>query len=427
MRISSLTVALLAAIAAISGCSLAPANKVTSVAAESAVSPKSVQDTQDKLPNEHLNEQQKDRVDISVLVAGNPDSAYSAIVQQYVNSLAAQGYGSGSQGVWLQTDTNYLAGYQGTTPLPAASLTKVATTLAALQMFGAQHQFVTVIGKTGTLQNGVLQGDLIVRGSQDPFFVWENAILLASALNKAGIRQVNGNLTIVGRFYMNFESNPRTSGNLLKQGLDARLWSSEVETQYYTLPRGTPRSQVVIRGSVQVASSAPSQMQVIVQYPSLPLATILKKMNMYSNNAMAEMLARAVGGASAVKQKVVQITGVPSAEVQLANGSGLGEDNRISPRAICAMFMAIDRYLQAQRLNIADVFFVSGQDPGVARDRALPRNSVVKTGTLANVSALGGAISTSRHGRVWFAIVNYGGDIDGFRYGQDALLQRLIR
>ncbi|WP_019498565.1 D-alanyl-D-alanine carboxypeptidase [Pseudanabaena sp. PCC 6802] len=423
MRNSCLTVTLLAAIAAISGCSLVTPNKVTSVAAESAVSTKSGQEAHDKLQSDL----QQDRVDIPVLVAGNPDSAYSAIVQQYVGSLAAQGYGSGSQGVWLQTDTNYLAGHQGTTPLPAASLTKVATTLAALQTFGAQHKFVTIIGKTGTLQNGVLQGDLIVQGSEDPFFVWENAILLGDALKQAGIRQVNGNLIVVGRFYMNFESNPRTAGNLLKQGLDSQLWSSEVETQYYTLPRGTPRSQVVIRGSVQVASRLPGQMQVIVQYPSLPLATILKKMNMYSNNAMAEMLARAVGGASAVRQKVVQITGVPSAEVQIANGSGLGEENRISPRAICAMFMAIDRYLQAQRLTVGDVFFVSGQDPGVARDRYIPRNSVIKTGTLANVSALGGAIATSRHGRVWFAIINRGGDIDGFRDGQDALLQRLIR
>lgn len=421
MHTSGLTVTLLALIA-ISGCALVTSNKVTSEAAESTVSNKSGQETQELQSNP-----QKDRIDIPVLVAGNPDSAYSAIVQQYVNSLAAQGYGSGSQGVWLQTNTNYLAGHQGTKPLPAASLTKVATTLAALQTFGVQHQFITVIGRTGTLQNGVLQGDLIVQGSQDPFFVWENSILLANAINKVGIRQVNGNLVIVGRFYMNFESNPRTAGNLLKQGLDAQLWSSEVETQYYTLPRGTARSQVVIRGNVQVASSPPSQMQVIVQYPSLPLAAILKKMNMYSNNAMAEMLARAVGGASAVRQKVVQITGVPGAEVQLVNGSGLGEDNRISPRAVCAMFMAIDRYLQAQRLNVADVFFVSGQDPGVARDRSIPRNSVIKTGTLANVSSLGGSISTSRHGRVWFAIINRGGDIEGFRDSQDVLLQRLIR
>jgi serine-type D-Ala-D-Ala carboxypeptidase/endopeptidase (penicillin-binding protein 4) len=228
---------------------------------------------------------------------------------------------------------------------------------------------------------------------------------------------------------MNFEDDPRTSGNLLKQGLNAQLWSSAVENQYRTLPRGTARSQITIRGAVKVMPSLPNQTQTktLINYPSAPLATILKKMNMYSNNAMAEMLASSVGGASAVKQKVMQATGIPSAEIQLVNGSGLGVANRISPRAICAMFMAIDLSLQAQRMSVADVFFVAGQDLGVAQDRSIPRNSVIKTGTLANVSSLGGAITTPKRGRVWFAIINRGDDIEGFRNGQDALLQRLMR
>ncbi len=421
-KISSLIVTILSLVAIATGCTSIATQKVTSDAAGSvplsAIS---------KAETETAIKPQSAPISNLVLVAVNPDVAYDAIVQQYINSLASQGYNSANQGVWLQTDKNYLAGHQGTTPLPAASLTKVATTLAALQTWGPQHKFITVIGKTGTLQNGVLQGDLIVQGSADPFFVWENAIQLGNQLNQLGIRQVTGNLIVVGRFYMNFESNPRTSGNLLKQGLNVQLWSSEVENQYSTLPRGTARSQVAIRGSVKVLPSLPGQIQPLVNYPSPPLTTILKKMNMYSNNAMAEMLASSVGGASAVKQKVMQATGIPGNEIQIVNGSGLGMANRISPRAICAMFIAIDRSLQTQRMSVADVFFVAGQDLGVARDRSIPRRSVVKTGTLASVSSLGGAIATQKRGRVWFAIVNRGDDIDGFRYGQDALLQKLMR
>jgi serine-type D-Ala-D-Ala carboxypeptidase/endopeptidase (penicillin-binding protein 4) len=415
LKLSSLAVTLLSLLAIAAGCTSIATQKVTSDAAESAP------ETVIKPPSAPISN--------PILVAVNPDVAYNAIVQQYINSLGSQGYNGSNQGVWLQTDTTYLAGHQGTTPLPAASLTKVATTLAALQTWGPQHKFITVIGTTGTVQNGVLQGDLIVQGSADPFFVWENAILLGNQLNQLGIRQVTGNLVVVGRFYMNFEDDPRTSGNLLKQGLNAQLWSSAVENQYRTLPRVTARSQITIRGAVKVMPSLPSQAQTktLINYPSAPLATILKKMNMYSNNAMAEMLASSLGGASAVKQKVMQATGIPSAEIQLVNGSGLGVANRISPRAICAMFMAIDLSLQAQRMSVADVFFVAGQDLGVAQDRSIPRNSVIKTGTLANVSSLGGAIATPRRGRVWFAIINRGDDIEGFRNGQDALLQRLMR
>jgi serine-type D-Ala-D-Ala carboxypeptidase/endopeptidase (penicillin-binding protein 4) len=425
LKPSSLAVILLSLLTTSTGCAWIATQKVTSDAAESV--PLSASKAGGKSLPETAIKSQSAPVGNSVLIAASPDAGYDAIVQQYINSLVAQGYNSANQGVWLQTDTTYLAGHQGTTPLPAASLAKVATTLAALQTWGPQHKFITVIGKTGTLQNGVLQGDLIVQGSADPFFVWENAIQLGNQLNQLGIRQVTGNLVVVGRFYMNFESNPRTSGNLLKQGLNAQLWSSEVENQYATLPRGTARSQVAIRGKVTFIPSLPGQMQPLVNYPSPPLATILKKMNMYSNNAMAEMLASSVGGAQAVKQKVMQATGIPSAEIQLVNGSGLGMANRISPRAVCAMFVAIDLSLQPQRMTVADVFFVAGQDLGVARDRSIPRNSVVKTGTLASVSSLGGAIATSRRGRVWFAIVNRGDDIEGFRYGQDALLKRLIR
>lgn len=425
LKPSSLAITFLSLLTIAAGCNPIATQKVNSDAAESVTL--SASKTNSKSVPDTAIKPQSDRISIPTLVAANPDGAYDAIVQQYINSLSSQGYNSASQGVWLQTDTTYLAGHQGTTPLPAASLTKVATTLAALQTWGPQHRFITIISTTGTLQNGVLQGDLIVQGSADPFFVWENAIQLGNQLNQLGIRQVTGNLIVVGRFYMNFESNPRTSGNLLKQGLDAQLWSSEVENQFSTLPRGTARSQVAIRGAVKVMPSLPGQTQILVNYPSQPLASILKKMNMYSNNAMAEMLASSVGGAPAVKQKVMQATGIPSAEIQLVNGSGLGMANRISPRAICAMFMAIDLSLQAQHMSVADVFFVAGQDPGVARDRSIPRNSVVKTGTLASVSSLGGAIATQKHGRVWFAILNRGDDIEGFRYGQDALLQRLIR
>ena len=59
--------------------------------------------------------------------------------------------------------------------MPAASLSKVAVTLAALETLGAEYQFVTQIGTNGSIQNGILQGDLIVEGSYDPFFVWEEA------------------------------------------------------------------------------------------------------------------------------------------------------------------------------------------------------------------------------------------------------------
>ncbi|NET36698.1 MAG: D-alanyl-D-alanine carboxypeptidase [Cyanothece sp. SIO1E1] len=356
----------------------------------------------------------------------NPDAAIQQQIQQYLDGLAAQGLAKTAQGVWMQSGDALLANHQGTIPLPAASVTKVATTLAALQTFGPNHQFLTVLGTTGPVQNGVLQGDLVVQGGEDPFFVWEEAVALGNQLNQLGIQQVSGNLLIIGKFYMNFESAAQPAGDLLKQGLNAQIWPAAAENQYQTLPPGTPRPQVAIAGSVQVLPEVPEAFQPIVRHYSLPLAELLKKMNQYSNNKMAEMLANAVGGATTVAQKAAAATGVPPAEISLINGSGLGVENRISPRAATAMFLAIERYLKPYKMTIADVFTVVGNDEGILKSRSLPQLAILKSGSLNSVSALAGVLPTQQQGTIWLAIMNAGGDLQGFRTQQEALLQNFV-
>ncbi|MEN9230708.1 MAG: D-alanyl-D-alanine carboxypeptidase, partial [Thermostichus sp. DG02_5_bins_236] len=117
-------------------------------------------------------------------------------VDRYLAQLAQRGFPQTAQGVWLQTGERVLAQHQGSTPLPAASLTKVATTLASLHQLGPEHRFVTLFGTFGSVGNGVLQGDLWVLGGEDPLFVWEEAIAVGNVLNAQGIRQVTGDLVI---------------------------------------------------------------------------------------------------------------------------------------------------------------------------------------------------------------------------------------
>ncbi|MGB7442841.1 MAG: D-alanyl-D-alanine carboxypeptidase [Coleofasciculaceae cyanobacterium] len=359
--------------------------------------------------------------------AENPDATTQQKIQQYLNGLASKGFVKASQGVWMQTGDNLLANHQGTIPLPAASLTKVATALAALQTFGPDHQFVTLIGATGPIEDGVLKGDLVIQGGEDPFFVWEEAIALGNSLNQLGIQRVTGNLIISGKFYMNFATDPTQSGNLLRQGLNAQLWPSEAETQYRTLPPTTPRPQVIFAGSLQVSPLIPSDVQPLITHSSFPVAELVKKMNRYSNNKMAEMLANSVGGPQVVAQKAAEAAGVPPAEVQLINGSGLGVDNRISPRAVVAMFKGIERYLEPYQMNLADVFAVVGEDEGILDERQLPGKAVVKSGSLNDVSTLGGVLPTKEKGMVWFALMNGGSNnLKGFRTEQESLLQEFL-
>jgi D-alanyl-D-alanine carboxypeptidase/D-alanyl-D-alanine-endopeptidase (penicillin-binding protein 4) len=220
----------------------------------------------------------------------NPETATNTKIQQYLNELTAQGSAKEDQGIWMQSGNRLLANHQGTVPLSAASITKVATSLVALQQFGPEHQFITLISTDGTIKDGVLKGDLIIQGSEDPLFVWEEAIALGNILNQKGIKRVTGNLIIVGKFYMNFELNSLKSGELLKQALDSDNWPSEAAAQYQTLPPNTPKPQIVIDGTVKVVPAPPSAVPLAKHY-SLPLAELIKKMNQYSNNLMADMLA----------------------------------------------------------------------------------------------------------------------------------------
>jgi serine-type D-Ala-D-Ala carboxypeptidase/endopeptidase (penicillin-binding protein 4) len=364
---------------------------------------------------------------VQVIATPVPDPAAEAAIRQHLAGMQTLGFPEGNQAVWIQIGDLTLAEHQGMTPLPAASLTKIATTLAALTTWGPDRQFETLVSTNGTLQNGVLTGDLVVNGEGDPFFVWEEAIALGNALNRAGVRQVTGNLVITGNFAMNYEFDPATSGNLLKQAMNSDLWTSEAAAQFAQLPPNTQRPQVVINGAVQVApASLTASLKPLVRHKSMPLATILKAMNIYSNNAMAEMLANSLGGAGVVAEKAAKAAEVPQDEIQIDRGSGLGTENRISPRAIVAMLMALQRQLQPHQLTIADLFPIAGKDGGTLEGRRTPDSTVVKTGTLNAVSAFAGVLPTRDRGLVWFAMIDLGaGNIGDFHNQQDLMLQTL--
>jgi D-alanyl-D-alanine carboxypeptidase/D-alanyl-D-alanine-endopeptidase (penicillin-binding protein 4) len=83
--------------------------------------------------------------------------------------------------------------------MPASNM-KILTLAAAAQVLGWDHRFVTTLETAGTIENGVLRGDLVIRGSGDPtistrgdrskhvFDEW------AQALRVAGISTIDGRI-----------------------------------------------------------------------------------------------------------------------------------------------------------------------------------------------------------------------------------------
>jgi serine-type D-Ala-D-Ala carboxypeptidase/endopeptidase (penicillin-binding protein 4) len=360
-------------------------------------------------------------------------------IAQYLQTLKAQGLDPQKQAVWLQTNSNLLIDRNGTIPVSAASLTKTATSLAAITTWGLDKQFDTIVSANGKISQGTLEGDLIVRGSGDPLFVWEDAIALAQSLNQLGINRVNGNLLVVDKFHMNYKADPQKAGELLKQALTginlppALLKTEFKDVNIVKLPTAptetsTKLPQVSIVGNVIVTIDPPTVITPLIRHRSLPLIDIVRQMNIYSNNEIAQILADSVGGAEQVMKIVSTTAKFPPAEIQLINGSGLGVQNRLSPRAVCQIFRTLHQTLQPANLNLADIFPVAGAEYiGTLKERHLPAGTTIKTGTLNEVSALGGVLPTRDRGLVWFVIVNKGSQIAKLRQQQDTLLQSLIK
>ncbi|GAA4403497.1 D-alanyl-D-alanine carboxypeptidase/D-alanyl-D-alanine endopeptidase [Quisquiliibacterium transsilvanicum] len=77
-----------------------------------------------------------------------------------------------------------------------ASTMKVLTTLAALSVLGPEHRWRTGAHLRGELRDGILHGDLVLRGGGDPKLVIEDLSAFIEAMRRAGLREIRGSLVI---------------------------------------------------------------------------------------------------------------------------------------------------------------------------------------------------------------------------------------
>ncbi|MEQ9811413.1 MAG: D-alanyl-D-alanine carboxypeptidase/D-alanyl-D-alanine-endopeptidase [Azospirillaceae bacterium] len=73
-----------------------------------------------------------------------------------------------------------------------ASVIKLPTAIAALDILGPDYRFRTSLHTTGQVNDGVLDGDVILRGGGDPFLFSDHLQLLAQRLSGGGIRSITG-------------------------------------------------------------------------------------------------------------------------------------------------------------------------------------------------------------------------------------------
>ena len=77
-----------------------------------------------------------------------------------------------------------------------ASVMKLFTTYAALNLLGPDHVWRNRVYTEGPLRDGVLLGNLVVRGSGDPKLVVERLQDLLAQVRAAGVREVRGDIVL---------------------------------------------------------------------------------------------------------------------------------------------------------------------------------------------------------------------------------------
>ena len=83
-------------------------------------------------------------------------------------------------------------------PMNPASVMKLVTAFAALEELGPAHTWTTRIETTGTVSDGVLDGDLLIIGGADPVLSYERVWKLLRQVRAMGVASVRGDIVLDG-------------------------------------------------------------------------------------------------------------------------------------------------------------------------------------------------------------------------------------
>jgi len=124
------------------------------------------------------------------VAAGLPQSVQSALARAGVPASAA------SVVVEPVGDGPVLVSHQAAAPMNPASVMKLVTSFAALDLLGPAFTFRTDFLLEGRLANGVLDGNLVIRGGGDPKLTYERLWQAAHQLRARGLREIRGDVVI---------------------------------------------------------------------------------------------------------------------------------------------------------------------------------------------------------------------------------------
>ena len=391
-----------------------------------------------------------------------------------------------------------------------ASIMKIVTTSAALDLLGPAWTWTTPVWLQGPVVEGALQGDLVIKGSGDPKLVLERIWLLLRRVRQMGVRDIRGDIVIDRSAFSipdqspgDFDNEPLRPYNARPDALllnyrsllatftpdpargvaaiaidpplagvraDAAVplgrgpcedWRNELRADFtdparvrfagafplacgektwavaYADPRSyaerlLPALWAEVGGQLQgrVREGIAPSARPAFEIASPPLADVIRDINKYSNNVMAQQLfltlAATQGGTGTfeagrivVRRWLDEHVGASSVSVVLDNGSGLSREGRASARLLANVLEWA--WSSPVMPELMSSFPVAGVDGTLKRSR--PGRAHLKTGSLRDVAGVAGYVLGATGRRyVVVAIVNHA-NANAARPALDALVE----
>jgi len=362
-------------------------------------------------------------------------------------AMAQAGGGSGALVVDLDTGRELYA-LRPDVPRTPASVQKLYTTATALVRFGTEARLQTqALGATPLDEDGVLAGDLWLRGGGDPTFGPAEAARLARHLADEGLVAVRGR--VVGdESAFDARRGPPSSGYRTSTWvgpLSALSFNRGRSSHGFQLdpPRyaaqafrtALRREGVRVRRGRASAGAAPATATPLAETDSPDMAELVRETNLPSDNYAAELLLKALGlrfGDAGTTGTGVGVVAATLRELGIrawaVDGSGLSHANRTSPRQVVRLLAAMAAAEAGPAFEAS--LPVAGRSGtlrlrmrrSAARDRCR-----AKTGTLFAVSALAGYCTSPQGGRTAFALLFNHVNVYRARRAQDTIAGALAR
>jgi D-alanyl-D-alanine carboxypeptidase/D-alanyl-D-alanine-endopeptidase (penicillin-binding protein 4) len=400
--------------------------------------------------------------------------------------------------------------HRASAPMQSASVIKLATTFAALELLGPAYTWATPVFIDGAAREGVLYGNVYIQGQGDPKLVLERLWLLLRRLQGAGITSIRGDIVLDRSAFDVPESDPGAfDGEPLRPynaSPDALLLnykslmmtftpapgSSVAHVQYDPPLAGVQTQDTVVlsatacndyRATLKPDFSNPLRIRFTGSYPlscgervwpvayadpanfslravqglwssvggklsgsvrfgnvparlasekplfevrSAPVAEIIRDINKFSNNVMAQQLFLTLGrdgnglvnsalngsvssfrSSRAVMQRWWQERISQDEPLNIDNGSGLSRTERISAQALGRLLQSA--YRSPLMPELIASLPISGIDGTMKRSKSNNQGSAhLKTGSINGVTAIAGFVhATSGKHYVLVALVNH--------------------